>query len=384
MIQTPLTPWAPWAPWAACASAAVVVLLAAGLSPAAAQQRPQKKQATLVAVDAVLSQPLSQTVPVIGRLVARRSGVVAARTGGAVDAVRVDVGEGVKKGQVVATLVKDVLQGERNLRAAEAGQAQAAVKTAGARIDLLRQALKRLERLRDSAAFSQARRDDKRLEVVTAESLAGEAAAALKRARANLHLAEINLYNADIRSPYAGVITRRHTESGAFVKAGDPVVMLIDDTTLEIEADVPAKRIGGLSPGTEVAYRFTTGPEMSATVRAVVPEENPLTRTRTVRFSADFNNGVSNLAASQSVTLLLPAGARRTVVTVHKDAVLNRKGRTIVFVVEDGVARLRPVALAEAVGSRFEVVRGLKPGDLVVVRGNERLAPEQKVRHGGS
>ena len=384
MIQTPLTPWAPWAPWAACASAAVVVLLAAGLSPAAAQQRPQKKQATLVAVDAVLSQPLSQTVPVIGRLVARRSGVVAARTGGAVDAVRVDVGEGVKKGQVVATLVKDVLQGERNLRAAEAGQAQAAVKTAGARIDLLRQALKRprtparLRRLQPGPPGRQAPGSG------DGESLAGEAAAALKRARANLHLAEINLYNADIRSPYAGVITRRHTESGAFVKAGDPVVMLIDDTTLEIEADVPAKRIGGLSPGTEVAYRFTTGPEMSATVRAVVPEENPLTRTRTVRFSADFNNGVSNLAASQSVTLLLPAGARRTVVTVHKDAVLNRKGRTIVFVVEDGVARLRPVALAEAVGSRFEVVRGLKPGDLVVVRGNERLAPEQKVRHGGS
>ncbi len=369
MIQRPL---------AACASAAVVLIFAVA-APAAAQ----KKQATLVAVDAVLSEPLSQTVPVIGRLVARRAGVVAARTGGAVDEVRVDVGDRVKKGQVVATLVKDVLQWERNLRAAEVAQAQAVVKTAGTRIDLLRQELKRLDRLRQSAAFSQARRDDKRLEVATAESLAGEAAAALKRAHANLRLAKIYLYNADIRSPYAGVVTRRHTESGAFVKAGDPVVMLIDDGTLEIEADVPAKRIGGLLPGTEITYRFTTGPPLPATVRAVVPEENPLTRTRMVRFTADFNNGVPNLAASQSVTLLLPAGAKRIVVTVHKDAVLIRKGRTLVFVVEDGVARMRPVDLAEAVGGRFEVVRGLKPGELAVVRGNERLRPEQKVRHGG-
>lgn len=364
---------------AACATAVVVVFLAAGLAPAAAQ----KKQATLVAVDAVLSEPLSQTVPVIGRLVARRTGVIAARTGGAVDEVHVDVGDRVKKDQVVATLVKNALQWERNLRAAEVAQAQAAVKTAGARIDLLRQVLKRLDRLRKSAAFSQARRDDKRLEVATAESLAGEAAAALKRAHAYLRLAEIDLYNADIRSPYAGVVTRRHTESGAFVKAGDPVVMLIDDSTLEIEADVPAKRIGGLLPGTKVSYRFTSGPSLPATVRAVVPEENTLTRTRTVRFTANFNNGVSNLAASQSVTLLLPAGAKRTVVTVHKDAVLNRKGRSLVFVVEDGVARMRPVTLAEAVGIRFEVVSGLKQGDLVVVRGNERLRPGQKVRHSG-
>jgi len=370
-------------PGSAARLAAYLLIAPVGLLCSSFAAMAQDQPATLVAVDKILSEPLSQTVPVIGRLVARRTGEVASRTGGAVAEIRVDVGDRVEKDQVVATLVKDPLQWQRNLRAAEVTQAQAALKTSRARVGQLKQELKRLEDLRKSAAFSQARRDDKRLEVVTAESEVAESDAALKRTRANLKLAEIDLFNADIRSPYAGVITNRLTESGAYVKAGDSVITLIDDTSLEIEADVPAQRVGGLAQGTGVTFRFTGGAEMPAEVRAVVPEENPLTRTRTVRFTATFNDGITNLAASQSVTLNLPAGAARNVVTVHKDAILNRKGRTLVFVVEDGTARIRPVILAEAVGSRFEVVQGLKSGEVVVVRGNERLRPNQKVRYRG-
>jgi len=52
----------------------------------------------------------------------------------------------------------------------------------------------------------------------------------------------------------------------------------------------------------------------------------------------------------------------------------------LVFVVEGEAANIRPIQLGEAVGGRFEVLQGLKPGDLVVVRGNERLQPGQRVR----
>jgi multidrug efflux pump subunit AcrA (membrane-fusion protein) len=116
-----------------------------------------------------------------------------------------------------------------------------------------------------------------------------------------------------------------------------------------------------------------------------VPDENPLTRTRTVRFIPRFDGAGDNLATNQSVTLHLPLGQARDAITVHKDAVLNRMGLTIVFFVNDDTAEIRPVKLGEAVGGRFEVLDGLKAGDLVVVRGNERLLPGQKIRiKGGS
>lgn len=359
----------------------VLVAFASAAAPASAQK--QEEEAAPVRVDMVVTEPLQQTVPVIGRLAALRAGVVSARIRGPVGELRVEIGDRVKKGDVIATLVADRLSWERNLRDAEVKEAEAAVKTAEVLIDFRSQEMARLERLRKSAAFSQARFDDKRQEVFQAKSAAAEAQAALNSARATLKLAQIDLYNATIRAPYDGVVSLRHTEAGSFLNVGDKVVSLIDDQHLEIEADVPAQRIGGLIPGARVFFSLEGHSNLEAAVRAVVPEENPLTRTRTVRFTPRFTEKNGNLAISQSVTLLLPAGARRDVVTVHKDAVVTRKGKTLVFIVDGDSAQVRPVKLGEAVGGRFEATGGLKPGDVVVVRGNERLRPGQKVTYEG-
>ena len=85
------------------------------------------------------------------------------------------------------------------------------------------------------------------------------------------------------------------------------------------------------------------------------------------------------LAANQSVTILLPTGGGEEVVTVHKDAVIRQGPKAIAYVVQDGVANPRPLDLGLAVGSRFQVLDGVSPGDVVVVRGNERLRPGQSV-----
>ena len=357
----------------------VTVLAVVSLVPYGAMAQDQRKP-ILVAVDQVVTQPLNQTLPVIGRLVARRTGLVAARIGGAVAKINVDVGDRVGKGDVVASLVTESLVWDRRLGQAEVAEAEAVVKTARAQITLLTQELKRLERLRKSAAFSQARHDDKRQEVAKAKSTEAEAAASLNRYRAKLKLKEIALNYAAIRAPFGGVVTERHTEVGSYVKAGDPVIDLIDDSSLEIEADVPSQRIAALVPGTKVTGDIDGASPVSAAVRAVVPEENPLTRTRPVRFTPTFANGHANLAANQSITLSLPLGQGRDVITVHKDAVINRRGKTLVFLVKGGAAEVRFVKLGEAVGPRFQVLSGLEPGDKVVIRGNERLRPGQNVR----
>ncbi len=331
----------------------VVVLAASFFATAvAAQQR-----VTPVRVDAVTSGPLVQTIPVIGRLVARQSGPVAARSAGPVDEVLVEVGDRVKKGQVLVRLVTETLKAQREVRIAELNRA--------------RLVLHRFERLRQrgSAAFPRARYE-------TAVQDVARAAAALK-------LAQIELDYAEIRAPYPGVITVRNTETGAYVKAGDAVVTMVNDRALEIEADVPANRIGGLVAGAAVTFRIDSQPgkRFAARVRAVVPVDNPMTRTRAVRFTPTLAAGGDGIAVNQSVTVDVPIGKRRRVVSVHKDAILHKQGRTLVFVVADGKAMIRPVRLGDAVGNRFIVAEGLRPGELVVVRGNERLRPGQAVRY---
>ncbi len=360
-------------------AAAAALWLGAGAPDGAAQQPP-----AVVSVDEVRMEAMAQTVPVIGRLVARRSGEVAARTAGPVAALHVEVGDRVETGDAIAVLDTVRLRAERDRLAAIVNQAQAQLERMTAQAALHRQELRRLEGLRDSAAFSQGRYEDAKQEVIIAESAIGTADATRVSAAASLSLAQIDLSWATIQAPYPGVITKVHTEVGAWLAVGQPVVSLLNDLDLEVEADVPSSRVAALIDGTAVALVLDDGSEHMAAVRTVVPEENALTRTRQVRFTPHFGPVSKPLAVNQSATVLIPAGAERQVLTVHKDAIVRNQGQAFVYVASEGTAQIRPVQLGAAVGGRFEVLGGLGPGEPVVVRGNERLQPGQAITVAGA
>ncbi len=354
---------------------ALALLAPSDFAPALAQNGEQ-----LVRVDKVQEEPMRQTALVLGRLVPRQAGSVAARVDAAVDKVLVEVGDRVEQGQIIAVLDPETLKARRDQAAGRLAVTWAERKTREAQLKLARLELKRLEGLKKSAAFSQARYDDAEQAVAIAEAQVAEAESTSVTARADLELAEINLKYAQIRAPYGGVITERMIEAGTFVKIGDEAVRMVADESLELEADVPFQRLSGLQPGVEVEVSLDDGTKHKARVRAIVPDENPLTRTRAVRFVPAFGETLEPLAANQSVTVLVPIGAPRQVLTVHKDAVTKRGPSSLVHVVNNGAVSIRPVTLGIAVGSRFEIIRGLEAGDRVVVRGNERLRDGQKVR----
>jgi len=338
----------------------------------------------IVRVDQVRVEPLAQKVPVLGRLVARQAGVVAARIDGPVETFHVEVGDRVEAGQVIAELNRTYLQAVRNSTAAKLAKSKAELATAKAELGLAHQELKRLEGLKKSAAFSQARYDDARQNVAIAAGKVKEAEADVLAAKAELEIDAINLAYVEIRAPYGGVVSQRMSEAGAYLQKGAPVVRMIADRSLEIEADVPFQRLSGLEPGAEVGITLDDGTTHSATVRAIVPEENPLTRTRAVRFVPEFGLTTKPLAADQSVTVYVPAGAPRDVLTVHKDAVIKRGPASLVYVIQEDTAEMRRITLGEPTGSRYEVLDGLSEGEQVVVRGNERLRPGDKVTIDGA
>ncbi|MFP4361575.1 MAG: efflux RND transporter periplasmic adaptor subunit [Alphaproteobacteria bacterium] len=354
---------------------AVLVLLLVMAAPAPAQD----EEPAGVRVDAVKTQPFAQTVPVLGRLVAAQRGEVAARVAAAVEALEVQVGDRVAAGDVIAVLDRARLEARAELARARVGAAEAQIAADRAELSLLDQERRRLLRLQESAAFSPAQLADKSQEIEAAAARIGRAEAQREEARADLALATADLEDATVRAPYPGVVTERYVSAGDYVSPGEPIVALLDDDSLEIEADVPSARARHLEASGEVAVRFDGGSASTARVRAIVPDENPLTRTVAVRFALDPRREAMLLASGQSVTLEIAAGEAREVVTVAKDAVLRRPDGDIVYVAADGTARPRPVTLGEAVDGRFVVREGLAPGELVVVRGNERLRPGQAI-----
>jgi len=333
-----------------------------------------------VVVDTVIDEPMSQTVPVLGRIVASEFGPVAARIGGSVSEVRVEVGDRVERGAILAILDHERLALERDRY--EALVKQQSAKLASVRADLEKRSLelKRLEGIRKSAAFSQARYQDAVQDVAKQHGLVAETQAQLAQAETQLKRADIDLKDSKVRAPYPGVVSAKHAEVGAYVNVGSPVVTLINDRDIEVEADIPGNRLGGLRPGTPVRLTLDDRSEHKAHVRAIVPDENPRTRTRPVRFVPEFGDMAKPLAANQSVTVHVPIGVPRTVTTVSKDAIVRRDGNDTVFVVRNGSGQVQQVELGESVGSRFVVASGLKAGDRVVVRGNENLRPGQRLR----
>ena len=354
--------------------AAVVALVCASAVAAHAQRGP-----THVIVSPVAEVEVAETQTLIARLVALNQSVVATRIPGIVGGVEVNVGTHVKQGDVLVRLDTELLEIELQRARATFEQAEAGVRAAAATLETAQNVYTRTANLRGSAAYSQGRMDDLTSEKSRSEAELARAEAAIAFARSGLSTAEYNIRNAAIRAPYDGVVVERFASLGEYLNTGAPVVRLIDDDDLEIEADVPTEIVAAVDPGDEVTALFDDGRLATAIVRAVVPSENASTRTRPVRFSIKSVDSDKPLAANQSVTLEAPVGDPRTVLAVSKDALVQQSGGWIIFVVREGKAVPVNVTIGAATGNRFEVRGDLRAGEMVIVRGNERLRPGQPV-----
>lgn len=322
----------------------------------------------IVGADAVQLEPVNQTSLAIGRFVTLNEAVVPALLPSHVTRIAVEVGDSVGEGDALAVLDVDRLALEVQRAEANLAAAEARAKAAGRRLE-------RAEALRESSAFSEAHLDDARGE-------AEDSAAQVRAATAAFNLARTDFRHGTVRAPFDGVVEVRHVDLGEAVQPGTPVATLVSDSALEVEADVPSRRVPALVPGSEVAITLADGAALQARVRAVGAVENPRTRTRRVRFVPVLPGDRTRPAVGESVELHIPISAGGQVATVSKDAILQRQGISLVYAIVDGVAQIRPVELGDAVGDRFIVLAGVAAGEMVVVRGNERLRPGQPVTVG--
>ena len=339
-----------------------------------------QQRASAVDIDKVISEPLLQTMPVIGRFVAKESGVVATRIAERVHKMQVQVGDRVEKGDVLVELASDRLDSQIQILKADLIRMESQLAKEIANNRKMKQTHKRILALRTSSAFRKDREEDSERDLEISKEMVTRAKADILQSKAKSKMGKIALQDANIKAPYPGVVLKQHTLPGNYVRIGDPIITLLNDTDLEIEVDVPSIRALDLKPYTNVKANLQNGLSFNAVIRAIIPQENSQTRAVAVRLTAKDGPFKQGIAGNQSVKLKLPIGDNANVVTVHKDAVLIKNGKKIVFVFKKGIANMQTTKLGRAVGNRFEVLAGLQPGDLVVVRGNERLRPGEPIK----
>ncbi len=335
--------------------------------------------AAIVGVETVEMRAMSETVPVFAEIVAEREGAVASRTEGYVKSVSIIEGQSVSAGDVLAVIDDELLSIKLEQAQAHLAEAKAGVGVAEARLQLASTNYERIEQLRDTAAFSEGRLDELRGAFLQAKSQLAEANARMRVAESSQSEAQYRLDRSRIIAPYSGIVTAVMINPGQYIQVGANVGRLLDTDALEVEASVPAQYISGLKPNMRVNATRESGDAIDLVVRAILPIEEAATRTRPVRFSSSELIAEKGFAVGQSITVSIPVGASREVLTVPKDALVQSSDGWTVFVNVDGKAMVKEIAIGNAVGERFEVMSGINAGDKVVVRGNERLRPGQPI-----
>jgi len=355
-------------------AALALAILAALLWPAHA---PAQGRPAGVTTDVVTEAEMSETVAVFGEVVSGRQSRVAARVAGVAETVPLRVGDRVAEGDVLLEIDTELFEIGLAEARAQVTVAEAGIEAVTARLDRAEKAFRRAEQLVANSTIAEAQLEDRASEYAEALGLQQEARARVEAARTALRRARYDLENATILAPFDGVVVEVSTEIGQFVAAGSQVATLIDTDAMEVEASVPARYVSALRPDLPVAGRTDAGGALDLQLRAILPTEFASTRTRPVRF--EIRSSEAAPAAGQSVTLNVPVSAPRTVAAVPKDALIQGRGGWQVFLAVEGQAQPRNVEIGAALGDRFEVVSGLAPGDVVVVRGNERLRPGQDI-----
>ena len=194
-----------------------------------------------------------------------------------------------------------------------------------------------------------------------------------------------------IYSSFAGYVVRQHTEVGQWVKQGDPIADVVALDEVDIVLQVVEKSVPYISVGGKVKVEVPAivgSNTFLGTVMATVPQADVRARTFPVkvRVKNTLRPDGPLLKAGMYARATLPAGDGRSALLVPKDAIVLGGPKPQVVIVQGaqkagdvGTAKPLPVELGVAQGGLIQIIGDLKPGQLVVIQGNERLQPDQSV-----
>ena len=275
--------------------------------------------------------------------------------------LNVDVGQSVTAGQVLLELDARTLD-------SELAQARAALNEAEAGAALAQANLRRSEALVRDKLVSAASVDE--LRAARSQAIARQATA-----RAMRDTAQLRRDFATLRAPDSGVISKRLVQPGQVVAAGTPLLHLIRDNRLEWRAELADSELARVQVG-DIVSITQAGTRIDGRVRAVSPGVDAATRTGTLY--ADLPDP-GPLRAGSYVEGRITIGAAPGI-TVPVAAIVQRDGNSYVFTVEGKTARRVRVRTGSTVGTRIEIVEGVRPGTQVVEAGAGFLGEGDIVR----
>ena len=313
-----------------------------------------------------------------GYVVARRKAAVASKGTGTLVFLGVDEGDKVKKGQMIARL-------EDNDVAAARERARENLRVAEADLNEAKQNLERMRILLKQELVAQAEYD-------IADARYRRVVSTIDAARFGLKEAEVAVDNTRIIAPFDGTVLKKNADVGEIVaplagaaSSKAAVVTIADMSSLEVDADVSEANITRVTPEQACEITLDAYPQQRypGYVTKIVPTADRAKATVLVKIK--FREYDQKVLPEMSAKISFLAGAAnspvdsKTFLTVPETAVATRNGRTVVYQIRDDHAVEVPVGTGQKIAGLIEIIGGLKDGDKVVSKVDERLKAGVKV-----
>ena len=320
-------------------------------------------------VQTAQSSQLAGGVVLTGSLQPYRTVEVKAQVPGTIGDLRVDRGDAVGQGQVLAAIEAEGIRGQ-------AAGARAGVAAAEAQLALAEQRLESARTLHGAGAMSQ-------LDFRAAQAAYEAARAQLAAANAQSAGAGEQARRANVTAPFNGEVSDRQVNHGEAVSPGQTLFTVVSTDFLELAGQVPVDQAARVRPGQPVEFQLDAypGQTFQGTVARVDPTANQ--DTRQIGVYLRLANPNRSLVGGLFATGRVLAGGGQTAVTVPAPAIRGTGASTYVWVIENGTAVRRPVTTGMRDDARglVAVTTGLRGGEQVVVAPGE-LREGAKVRVG--
>jgi RND family efflux transporter MFP subunit len=356
---------------------AVVAGVGAGLyvylKPAATSKDTTVQTVPTVAAAKVVRANVYEEVPIPAEFRPYVESELHAMVTGYVKNINVDFGDKVKAGQVLAILEVPELTDELN--SAQAKQEQAVADYANAHLIYTR-----LVEVNQQHPKLVAQQD-----IDTALSKDSNSAAAIAAAKADVAKYQALLDYTKITAPFDGVITRRFVDPGALVQAGTssdrsmPLVRVSDNYHLRLDFPVSVDYVQDVKVGQPVTVRVDSLGGKTYTGKIVRFADSVNDETRTMETEMEVENPDLEIVPGMYAVAMFKFNQHSGALTIPTQAVINPKDPTVNVINADNQIEARPVKLGVEMPDKYEVVSGLREGELVMVGNASQAHAGEKV-----
>lgn len=307
---------------------------------------------------------LSQTQNFNGTLSFNEKSRLAAESDGVITKLYFDEGDYVKKGKVL-------LETDSQILAADIAAIRASIKEANFALEKAKLDFTRYEKLLAKQSVSQQKYDEFYFQKMQLEQK-------LLSLKATLKAQEIAKSKRTIRAPFSGYISERKVQVGEWVKEGSEIALLINPNKVDITIHLPSSYISSVYKD-KVIDVFINHKEYKAKVIGALFSGNEKTRTFPLKLRLLEKN--DRFFDGMQASLSMQKRSSEDVLLISRDGVIKRFGRDVLFIVKDNKAKMIDVQVIGFQGDKVAIRSDrIKEGDQVVIKGNERLIPNQEVK----